>query len=62
MISACSCASGSSPAIRDEAVMDFLVARYGEFILLTPRFIPADGAALGGAVVLLSPAAWPRSA
>ena len=22
----------------DEAVMDFLVARYGEFILLTPRF------------------------
>ena len=29
--------------------MDFLVARYGEFILLKPRLQRADGAALGRA-------------
>jgi cytochrome c-type biogenesis protein CcmH len=45
----------------DQQVLDFLVARYGEFVLLRPRFnwhtallwlIP-PGALLGGAVVLL---------
>jgi len=36
----------------DDAVMDFLVARYGEFILLTPRF-SAQTALLWAAPVLL---------
>ena len=37
-ICACWCASGSRPATATTQVLDFLVARYGEFVLLKPRF------------------------
>jgi cytochrome c-type biogenesis protein CcmH len=45
----------------DQAVLDFLVARYGEFVLLRPRFawhtallwLGPPGLLLGGALVLL---------
>ena len=33
----------------DAQVIDFLVARYGEFVLLKPRFEPAHAAAVAGA-------------
>ena len=35
---ACWCASGCRPATATQQVLDFLVARYGEFVLLKPRF------------------------
>ena len=37
----------------DEAVIDFLVARYGEFILLTPRFSARTALLWAAPVVLL---------
>ena len=33
----------------DQQVLDFLVARYGEFVLLKPRFTLAHGAAVADA-------------
>jgi cytochrome c-type biogenesis protein CcmH len=52
----------------DQQVLDFLVARYGEFVLLKPRFawhnallwLGPPGVLLGGGLVLLL-AAWRRS-
>ena len=52
----------------DQQVLDFLVARYGEFVLLRPRFawhnallwLVPPGVLVGGGLVLLL-AAWRRS-
>jgi cytochrome c-type biogenesis protein CcmH len=46
----------------DQQVLDFLVARYGEFVLLRPRFAPHTAllwlvtpfALIGGAIVLIA--------
>jgi cytochrome c-type biogenesis protein CcmH len=54
----------------DQQVLDFLVARYGEFVLLKPRFtwhnallwLGPPGLLIGGAVVLLVTARRRRSA
>ncbi len=53
----------------DQQALDYLVARYGEFVLLKPRFawhtallwLTAPGVLLGGALVLLV-IAWRRRA
>ena len=43
---ACWCASGCTAGDSDGQVIDFLVARYGEFVLLKPRLVVAHGAAV----------------
>ena len=58
-ICGCSCASGSRPATATTAVRDYLVARYGEFILLKPPFELAHAASLADAGRWCS--SWARS-
>ena len=48
-ICACWCASGSRPATATAQVVDFMVARYGEFVLLKPRMSWHTAILWGGA-------------